>query len=179
MAADTARLKEKHQKELDSVEQSYRETIDLLGGEKEKILGSIHESIERERQKNDQMHISDLEQKERIFEQNLQGLKEQMRKEMQALEDQLTQQQEFRRLIEQVQKQTSQITEIVQSNLRQREDEIKRREVEVARMEREMQEMETIQIELEEIKLAEEERKLQQRKDSLLKTKQQQNEEIN
>jgi hypothetical protein len=35
----------------------------------------------------DQMHISDLEQKERIFEQNLQGLKEQMRKEMQALED--------------------------------------------------------------------------------------------
>ena len=49
MAADTARLREKHQKELDSVEQSYRETIDLLGGEKEKILGSIHESIERER----------------------------------------------------------------------------------------------------------------------------------
>jgi hypothetical protein len=35
----------------------------------------------------DQMHISDLEQKERIFEQNLQGLKEHMRKEMQALED--------------------------------------------------------------------------------------------
>lgn len=29
----------------------------------------------------EQMHTADLEQKERIFEQNLQGLKEQMRKE--------------------------------------------------------------------------------------------------
>lgn len=102
-----------------------------------------------------------------------------MQKETHTLEEQLTQQQEFRKVIEQVQRQTNQITEIVQSNLRQREDEIKRREIDIAKQEREMKEMETIQIELEEIKLAEEERKLQQRKDALLKTKQAQNEEIN
>lgn len=49
MAADVERLKEKHQKELESVEQSYKETIDLIGSEKEKILGSLHQAIERER----------------------------------------------------------------------------------------------------------------------------------
>lgn len=69
------------------MEQSYKETIDLIGSEKEKILGSLHEAIERERQKLEQLHTADLEQKERIFEQNLQSLKEQMRKETQALED--------------------------------------------------------------------------------------------
>lgn len=63
------------------MEQGYNETIELIESEKEKILGSLHQAIERERQKMEQMHESDLEQKEHIFKENLQGLKEQMRKE--------------------------------------------------------------------------------------------------
>jgi hypothetical protein len=38
---DAERMREKNQKELDSVEQSYKETLDLIGGEKEKILSSV------------------------------------------------------------------------------------------------------------------------------------------
>ena len=94
------RMKEKNQKELDSVEQSYKETIDLIGAEKEKIVSSVQDAIDRERAKMEQMHTVDLEQKEKLFEQNLSQLKEQMRKESAGLEDQLSQQQEFRRIID-------------------------------------------------------------------------------
>jgi hypothetical protein len=38
---DAERMREKNQKELDSVEQSYKETLDLIGGEKEKIVSSV------------------------------------------------------------------------------------------------------------------------------------------
>jgi len=40
----------------------------LLGSEKEKIVSSVQEAIERERQKMEQMHSVDLEQKEKLFE---------------------------------------------------------------------------------------------------------------
>ena len=65
---DLERLKERQQKELDQVEQSYKETMDLIGSEKEKILGSLHDVIERERSKMEQMHSAELDQKERMFE---------------------------------------------------------------------------------------------------------------
>ena len=87
------------------------------------------------------------------------------------MESQLDQQHELRGILERVQKRTVDIAEIVQSSLRQREDELKRREIEMAKLERDMLEDETIQIELEEKKLTEEERKLQSRKDVLLKLK--------
>lgn len=38
---DAERMREKNQKELDSVEQSYKETLDMIGGEKEKIVSSV------------------------------------------------------------------------------------------------------------------------------------------
>jgi flavin-binding protein dodecin len=64
-------MKEQHAKEIESVEQSHKETIDLVGGEKEKITRSVNDTVERERKKMEQMHAADLEHKERIFEQNL------------------------------------------------------------------------------------------------------------
>ena len=94
------------------------------------------------------------------------------------MERQLDQQHELRSILEGVQKRTVDFAEIVQSSLRQREDELKRKEIEMAKMEREMLEDETIQIELEAKKLSEEERKLDSRKDVLLKLKQTQNEEV-
>lgn len=83
-----------------------------------------------------------------------------MEKETANLESQVGQQNELREILESVQKRAVDITEIVESSLRQREDELKRREIELAKEERQMIEDEVIQIELEEKRLAEEERKL-------------------
>lgn len=68
-------MKVKHHKELDSVEESFKDTIELINTEKEKITGTLHDAVEREHKKMEQMHAGDLEQKEKMFESNLQSLK--------------------------------------------------------------------------------------------------------
>jgi hypothetical protein len=82
-------MKEKQHKELEGVEQSYKETVELLNGEKDKIMGTLHEAVEREHDKMEQLHAADLEQKEKMFEQNLEAIKTQLQKETDNLEDQL------------------------------------------------------------------------------------------
>ena len=42
--------------------------MDLVGSEKEKIMKSVNETIEKEKKKMEQMHAADLEHKERVFE---------------------------------------------------------------------------------------------------------------
>ena len=85
----------------------------------------------------------------------------------------------MREILDGVQKLKTDITEMVESSLRKREDELKIKEIELAKQERQMIEDEVLQIELEEKKLVEEERKLQMTKDVILKLKQSQNQEIN
>lgn len=116
----------------------------MLGKEKDKIMGTLHEAVEREHLKMEQLHKADLDAKDRLHQENLYSLKAQFEKETQTLEGQLDQQHELRAILERVQKRTVDIAEIVQSSLRQREDELKRKEIEMAKMERDMLEDETI-----------------------------------
>ena len=61
MMTEYETMKMKHQKELDSVEMSFKDTIELVNTEKEKIMGSLHEAVEREQRKMEQMHSIDLD----------------------------------------------------------------------------------------------------------------------
>lgn len=98
-------------------------------------------------------------------------LKSSLLKEKKSLEEQLNSQSEMKQVLERVQNRTVEISEVVSSSLKQREDELKRREIEMARLERDLLQDEQVQIEIEEKKIADEERKLQQQKDALLKLK--------
>lgn len=53
-------------------------------------------------------------------------------------------------VLERVQKRTIEISEVVSSSLKQREDELRRREIEMARMERELVQDEQVYLEIEE-----------------------------
>ncbi len=53
-------------------------------------------------------------------------------------------------VLERVQKRTVEISEVVSSSLKQREDESKRRELEMARQERDLLQDEQVQLEIEE-----------------------------
>lgn len=63
------------------------------------------------------------------------------------------------------------MSEIVQSNLKQRDEDLKKREQDLIRAEREVQEELDIDITLEEKKLEEEETKLQRMKEDALRQK--------
>ena len=56
-----------------------------------------------------------------------------MIKETQTIEEQLRSQNEMKQVLERVQKRTVEISEIVATTLKQREEELRRREVELAR----------------------------------------------
>lgn len=71
-------------------------------------------------------------------------IKTQLGKETLTLESQLAQQNDLREILDSVQKRTVDITEIVESSLRQREDELKRKEIELSKEERQMVEDEVI-----------------------------------
>jgi len=176
---DMDQLKEQHAAELGRVEEGHRQTLDMLKDEKDKVNGTLQETLIKETQKMEQLHEEDLRNKERLNAESIAAIKTQLSKESSNLESQLSQQNELREILEAVQKRTNDITEIVESSLRQREDELKRKEIELAKEERQIVEDEMIQIELEEKRLLEEERKLQLTKDMLLKLKQSQNEEVN
>jgi len=73
-----------------------------------------------------------------------------MKKETAALEDQLRSQNEMKTVLERVQKRTIEISEVVATSLKQREDELRRKEIEMARQERELIEDEQVQLDIEE-----------------------------
>lgn len=58
-------MKEKNIKDLQSIEDSQKLTLDLLLQEKEKTLETLQEAIAREKQKMEVLHQADLESKER------------------------------------------------------------------------------------------------------------------
>ena len=95
----------------------------MLNKEKDKIMGTLQESLEKENTKMESMHQGDLANKEKIYKENVESLKVQLTKETTNLESQVSQQNELREILESVQKRTVDITEIVESSLRQREDE--------------------------------------------------------
>ena len=49
-------LKEKNRKDLESIEESQKLTIDLLVNEKEKTMETLNEAISREKQKMEVLH---------------------------------------------------------------------------------------------------------------------------
>ena len=67
MAGAIEKLKDKQQAELDMVESGHKETLDLLNKEKDKIMGTLHEAVEREHKKMEELHKADLDQKERLY----------------------------------------------------------------------------------------------------------------
>ena len=53
------------------MEQSQRGTLEMLGQEKDKIMGTLHDAVERERSKMEQLHRADLEAKDKLHQENL------------------------------------------------------------------------------------------------------------
>eukprot|EP00347_Sterkiella_histriomuscorum_P011090 403373790 len=171
-------LKEKNKKDLESIEESQKLTLDLLLQEKEKTMETLQEAIAREKQKMEVLHQADLESKERQHQNQLEQQRRQLEKETLHLEEQLSQQQELKEALEKVQQRTVDLSDLVQSGLKSREDEIKRREQEMLRKERQLIDEEEIEIAMEEKRLEEEERKLQKMRDDLQKNKSTFNTEI-
>jgi len=87
-------------------------------------------------------------------------LKSSLLKEKKSIEEQLNSQSEMKMVLERVQKRTVEISEVVSSSLKQREDELKRRELEMARLERDLMQDEHVQLEIEEKQILDEERRL-------------------
>ena len=79
-------LKEKQSDELSRVENGHRDTLEMLNKEKDKIMGTLGETLEKENTKMEQMHQGDLTHKERISKENTEGLKVQLQKETVNLE---------------------------------------------------------------------------------------------
>ena len=63
----------------------------MLSKEKDKITGSLQETLEKETKKMDQLHQTDLENKEKVHNEGLATIKTQLAKETTTLESQLTQ----------------------------------------------------------------------------------------
>ena len=105
-------------------------------------------------------------------------VKSQLQTDRQALESQLSQQSELKSVLEKVQKRTVEISEVVATQLRSREEELRRREQEMQRQERDLEQDEQVRLEIEEKQIEDQERKLQLQKDALLRLKQSQNQEI-
>ena len=61
----------------------------MLNREKDKIMGSLQETLDKESTKMEQLHKQDLENKERIHGENHDSLKVQLSKETNTLEAQL------------------------------------------------------------------------------------------
>ena len=60
------KLKEQHQGELSRVEDGHRQTLDMLNQEKDKVSGTLQETLLKETQKMDQLHKEDLANKEKL-----------------------------------------------------------------------------------------------------------------
>lgn len=91
-----------------------------------------------ESQKLETIYKAAVEQQQRQHEETMAILKASLLKEKKAIEEQLSSQSSLKMVLERVQKRTVEISEVVSSSLKQREDELKRRELEMARQERDL-----------------------------------------
>ena len=71
----------KESEELSRVESGHKETLEMLNKEKDKIMGTLQESLEKENTKMESMHQGDLSNKEKIYKENVESLKVQLTKE--------------------------------------------------------------------------------------------------
>ena len=94
------------------------------------------------------------------------------------LEQQLVQQNSLKEVLDKVQRRTQDLSEIVQTGLKQKEEELKAKENEIFKREKALQEEEEVELALEERKLQEEERRLELLRDEMLRGKQHQTEEL-
>lgn len=63
----------------------------MLNGEKDKITGSLQDTLDKESQKMEKLHETDLTNKEKVHSENLESIKAQLEKETVTLESQLNQ----------------------------------------------------------------------------------------
>jgi hypothetical protein len=144
-------LSEKQDDEIKLIEKSQKQQVDLITAENDKILSAtLHEQISSETQKLETIFKSALQSQQRQHEETLAIMKSNMKKETSALEEQLRSQNEMKQVLDRVQKRTVEISEVVASSLKQREDELRRKEIEMARAEREIIEDEQVQLDIEE-----------------------------
>jgi len=84
----------------------------------------------------DDLHTADLDQKVKQHNLNLTEQKKLLLAETRHLEEQLSHQSELKSVLDKLQQRTVDVSEIVQSNLKQRDDELKKREQELLKAER-------------------------------------------
>ena len=58
------------------MEKGHKETLEMLSKEKDKIMGTLQESLDKESTKMEQMHREDLANKEKIYKENVESLKQ-------------------------------------------------------------------------------------------------------
>lgn len=162
-------MKELFHQDVQTITEKHKQAELMLIETKDQVGDSIPEALEKERAKMEEMHRADLAQKEKQHLANLAEQKKLLEQETKHLEEQLAHQTELRAVLDKLQQRTVDISEIVQSNLKQREEELRKREQALIRAEREVQEELDHEIALEERKVAEEERKLNARKDDVLR----------
>ena len=134
-----ASLVEKQSDEVKLIDKSHKQQVDLITVENDKILSAaLQEQIATETQKLETIFKSALQAQQRQHEETLAIMKSNMKKETAALEEQLRSQNEMKSVLERVQKRTIEISEVVASSLKQREDELRRKEIEMAKSEREL-----------------------------------------
>jgi len=74
----------------------------MLNTEKDKIMGSLAETLQKETDKMESLHKTDLENKEKTHTENTGTIKLQLSKETQNLESQVSQQNELREILDSV-----------------------------------------------------------------------------
>lgn len=111
-------LKQQNLKDVEVLGEKHKQAEALLVEAKDEIRNSILDAIEKERLKMEQLHTTDLENKERQHTQNLQKQKVLLEAETRHLEDQLSHQSELKAVLDKLQQKTVDVSEIVQSNLK-------------------------------------------------------------
>jgi len=120
--------KELFHQDLQTINEKHKQAEFMLTDAKDQVRDSIQDALARERAKMDEMHKADLFQKEKQHLANLAEQKKLLEQETRHLEEQLAHQTELRAVLDKLQQRTAGISEIVQSNLKQREEELRKRE---------------------------------------------------
>ena len=141
----------------------------MLVEAKDALRDGISAAVAREQERARELHESDLAERARQHALNLEDQKKHLQAETDNLADQLKQQSELKDVLDKLQQKTMAVQEVVQTNLKQRDEELRQREQNLMRAERELQlELDT-EIAIEEKRLEEEEKRLQMLKEDLLK----------
>ena len=131
------------------IEKSYNTTLDLLIAENDKIMStSLTEAIQIEANKIGNIHKAEIDQKQKLYDEQVFQIKQSLLKETQQLEEQLKSQTEMKQMLERVQQRTVEVGDIVQNSLKQREEELARREAEISRQERDLFEEESVEVQM-------------------------------